>query len=71
MTLPSGLALELTAWGTAKANQAEAAAMRKELPPWVPEGTPGHFLKHADEQTVVAVAALDAAICSGQLDLAE
>ena len=70
MTSPDALALDLTAWGTARATSAEAAAMRKALPAWVPEGTPGHFLKHADEQTVVAVAALDDAICRGRLELA-
>jgi hypothetical protein len=54
--------LSLAGWGTARADLASIAAMRKSLPSWVPAGTPGHFLKHADEQTVLAVAAVDQAI---------
>ena len=69
MNSTGALELELTAWGTAQASLDEAARMRKELPPWAPEGTPGHFLKHADEQTVVAVAAVDCAIRRGDLHL--
>lgn len=56
--------LSLSGWGTARADLATIAALRKSLPAWAPEGTPGHFLKHADEQTVLAVSALDQAICS-------
>jgi hypothetical protein len=35
--------------------------MRKRLPDWAPADTSGHFLKYADEQSVVAVAAVDQA----------
>jgi hypothetical protein len=56
--------LLLAGWGTARADLASIAAMRKSIPPWAPEGTAGHFLKHADEQTVLAVAAVDQAIRS-------
>jgi len=42
--------------------------MRKKLPAWAPADTPGHFLKYSDEQTVLAVAAVDQAISSGELD---
>jgi hypothetical protein len=56
--------LSLSGWGTARADLASIPAMRKSLPSWAPEGTPGHFLKHADEQTVLAVAAVDQAIRS-------
>jgi hypothetical protein len=52
----------LLAFGTARADAASINALRKSLPPWAPSDTPGHFLKHADEQTVVAIAALDEAI---------
>ena len=52
----------LIGWGTARADLAAIAAMRKTLPAWAPKDTPGHFLKHADEQTVLAVAAVDQAI---------
>jgi hypothetical protein len=54
--------LHLAGWGTAEADLASLPPLRKALPAWAPEGTPGHFLKHADEQTVVAVAALDRAV---------
>lgn len=61
----------LTGWGSAKADLASVAGMRKSLPAWAPKDTPGHFLKHADEQTVLAVAAIDQAIRSSALDPAE
>jgi len=57
-------ALALRGFGTARADLAAIAAMRKSLPAWAPQDTPGHFLKHADEQTVLAVAAIDQAIQS-------
>ena len=63
------LALGLSAWGTARADLAEAAALRKQLPSWAPEDARGHFLKHADEQTIVAVAAVDRAIRGASLDM--
>src|SRR6187399_2186108 len=53
------LSASLLGWGTARADLAAIAAMRKKLPTWAPPDTPGHFLKYADEQTVLAVAALD------------
>jgi hypothetical protein len=63
--------LSLTGWGTAQADLPSIAGMRKSLPDWAPKGTPGHFLKHADEQTVLAVAAVDQAIRSSAMDPAE
>src|SRR4051812_34230702 len=57
-------ALALRGFGTARADLPAIAALRKSLPAWAPSDTPGHFLKHADEQTVLAVAALDQAIQS-------
>lgn len=63
------LSASLLGWGTAKADLAAIAGMRKKLPAWAPPDTPGHFLKHADEQTVLAVAALDQAISSASLDV--
>ena len=62
MTNSGEVCLHLSGLGTARADLPSIAALRKSLPAWVPKDTPGHFLKHADEQTVVAVAALDAAI---------
>jgi hypothetical protein len=64
MTNSGEMCLQLSGWGTARADLKTIAALRKSLPAWAPQGTPGHFLKHADEQTVLAVAALDHAIQS-------
>jgi hypothetical protein len=58
----------LLGWGTARADLATIAGMRKKLPVWAPADTPGHFLKYSDEQTVLAVAAVDQAISSAELD---
>ena len=71
MTEISVPSLRLGAWGTARADLAQVAVMRKTPPRWAPEGTPGHFLKHADEQTVVAVAAVDQAIQAHGLQVSE
>src|SRR5262245_47301830 len=62
MTNSGEMCLHLSGWGTARAELNAIAALRKSLPAWAPQSTPGHFLKHADEQTVLAVAALDHAI---------
>jgi len=59
--------LWLRGFGTARADLAAIAAMRKSLPAWAPPDMPGHFLKHADEQTVLATAAVDQAICTSAL----
>jgi hypothetical protein len=64
MTKSDEPCLNLSSWGTARADLAAIAGMRKTLPTWAPKDTPGHFLKHADEQTVLAVSALDQAISS-------
>jgi len=58
----------LLGWGTARADLAAIAGMRKKLPSWSPPDTPGHFLKYSDEQGVLAVAAVDQAIQSAGLD---
>jgi hypothetical protein len=57
-----GVSLNLCAFGTASADLAAITTMRKRLPEWAPSETPAHFLKHADEQTIVAVAAVDDAM---------
>jgi hypothetical protein len=59
---PQEVRWSLGGFGTAQADRAAIAAMRKSLPHWAPPDTPGHFLKHADEQLVLAVAAVDQAI---------
>jgi hypothetical protein len=56
------LTVGLLAWGTAQADLPAIAALRKNLPAWASPNTAGHFLKHADEQTVVAVQAVDRAM---------
>jgi len=64
-------ALEICALGTARADLQQIAALRKSLPTWAPQDTPGHFLKYADEQTVVAVAAVDQAIQADRASLGD
>ena len=59
---------DLIGWGTARADLSTIAGMRKKLPAWAPADTPGHFLKYSDEQTVLAVAAVDQAISSAGID---
>lgn len=66
--LHSDLTASLLGWGTARADFAAIAGMRKKLPAWAPADTPGHFLKYSDEQTVLAVAAVDQAISSAGID---
>jgi hypothetical protein len=68
MTALKDLTLPVSGWGTARANLASIAAQRKQLPPWAPADTPGHFLKYADEHTIVAIAAVDRAIRHHELD---
>jgi hypothetical protein len=65
----TSLTASLLGWGTSRADLATIAGLRKKLPAWAPPDTPGHFLKHADEQTVLAVAAIDQAISSSNLDV--
>lgn len=59
---PQSQELPLLGWGTARGDRPSIDALRKNLPEWAPAGTAGHFLKYADEQTVMAVAAVDQAI---------
>jgi hypothetical protein len=69
MTCSFSFSASIESWGSARVPLAAIAPLRKKLPAWVPEGTAGHFLKYADEQTVVAVAAVDRAIQTHQIDL--
>lgn len=64
-------ALEICAHAAARADLEQIAALRKTRPDWAPADTPGHFLKYADEQTVVAVAAVDRAIQSHRQQIGE
>lgn len=56
------LAVNIAGWGYAQLRGAEFAALRRSLPAWAVAGTPLHFFKHADEQTMLAVHAVDKAI---------
>jgi hypothetical protein len=71
MTRPFSFSAAIEAWGAARVPLAGIAPLRKKLPAWVPENTAGHFLKYADEQTVAAVAAVDRAIQTHQIDLTQ
>src|SRR5207248_10133193 len=71
MTNSGEACLYLSGLGAARGDLPTIAALRKSLPAWAPKDTPGHFLKHADEQTVLAVAALDEAIRSSRCDVSD
>ena len=51
--------LGIQGWGHARCSAAEIAALRKSIPRWAAADTPGHFFKYSDEQTILAVQALD------------
>ncbi|WP_254511146.1 beta-ketoacyl synthase N-terminal-like domain-containing protein [Anatilimnocola floriformis] len=57
-----GSAIQVMGWGYARMQLAEFAGLRRSLPAWAVEGTPGHFFKHADEQSMLAAQAVDDAI---------
>jgi hypothetical protein len=69
MHRPHSFTAAIASWGTARLTLGDFAPLRKRLPSWVPEGTAGHFLKYADEQTVAAVVAVDRAVEAERLDL--
>ena len=56
------LEMAIAGWGYSRLRPAEIAPLRRHLPRWAVEGTSGHFFKYADEQTILAVQALDHAI---------
>ncbi|WP_425618974.1 hypothetical protein NA78x_002699 [Anatilimnocola sp. NA78] len=51
--------VHLGGWGYARFSLAEITGLRRKIPAWAVTGTPGHFFKYADEQTILAVQALD------------
>jgi hypothetical protein len=69
MSASRSFSASIRAWGAVRLALPAIAPLRKKLPAWVPQGTAGHFLKYADEQTVAAVAAVDGAIQSHSIDL--
>ncbi|HZN34963.1 MAG TPA: hypothetical protein VFB80_14135 [Pirellulaceae bacterium] len=70
-TTCAALSFGLSSWGVAQAEYSAIGPLRKQLPDWSAAGTAGHFLKHADEQTVMAVQAVDRAIREQHLDVRE
>jgi hypothetical protein len=69
MTRSFSFSAAIESWGSACIPLAAIAPLRKKLPAWVPDSVAGHFLKYTDEQTVAAVAAVDRAIQTHQIDL--
>ncbi|MDX1946623.1 MAG: beta-ketoacyl synthase N-terminal-like domain-containing protein [Pirellulaceae bacterium] len=58
----------IVASATASASLAAIGPMRKQPPRFAGVDLPGHFLKHADEQTVIALEALRRAVEQAGLD---
>lgn len=54
--------LRISEWGYARIPLAELAPLRRRIPTWAPADTPNHFFKYADEQTVLAVQAIDSLV---------
>src|SRR5688572_16563736 len=46
-------------WGYARLASDEIAGYRRLLPAWASANVANHFLKHSDDQTVLAVRAVD------------
>ncbi len=56
------LALGVAGWGYARLTFEEVQGLRKTMPSWTVPNAPHHFFKYSDEQTILAVQALDNAI---------
>jgi len=69
----SGRTLELAiqGWGHARCSSAEIAGLRKTIPRWAAADTQAHFFKYSDEQTILAVRALDSLIEENGIDAKE
>lgn len=65
------LTLGVQAYGTFGLSLADIQPLRKQIPAWAPPDTPGHFFKYSDEQTIVAVQALDRLITDEAIDVSE
>lgn len=68
--LPSG-ELGIDGWGYVRSSIDEIAPYRKSLPAWASEEAGPTFLKYADDQTVMAVRAIDSAFAAGFVTLEE
>lgn len=56
-------------WGIAQLAMKDIAPLRKSIPAWAPPDTPNHFFKYSDEQTILAVRAVENAIERHALDV--
>lgn len=54
--------VRISEWGYARIPLAELAPLRRRIPTWAPADTPNHFFKYSDEQTVLAVQAIDSLV---------
>lgn len=63
------LEIGIQGWGHARCSATEIAALRKSIPRWAAADTPGHFFKYSDEQTIMAVRALDSTIEQNGIDV--
>lgn len=61
----------ILAWGWAQRSAEGLGELRRTLPSWSPPDTPHHFFKYADEQTLLAVHAVDDALRRSDLDPVE
>jgi len=57
------------AFSTLRLSIDEVQGLRKSIPTWAAADTPGHFFKYSDEQTIVAVQAVDRLIAEEAVDL--
>ncbi|MFN0016994.1 MAG: hypothetical protein ACKVP0_01975 [Pirellulaceae bacterium] len=74
MSLPASrpdLELAIQGWGHARCSAAEIAGLRKTIPRWAAADTQAHFFKYSDEQTILAVRALDSLIEGNGIDIKE
>lgn len=63
--------LDVFGWGSAQVPSERIVELRRSMPDWAPSDTPNHFFRYADEQTILAVLAVDDAIRNCGLDPVE
>jgi hypothetical protein len=65
------LEIGIDAWGYERLALGEINGLRKTIPAWAPEGTPHHFFKYSDEQTILAARAVESAVARHGLNVAQ
>ncbi|MCE9529287.1 MAG: hypothetical protein K8R36_24835 [Planctomycetales bacterium] len=65
------LEMGIQGFGHARCSAAEIAGLRKTIPRWGATDTQAHFFKYSDEQTILAVRALDSLIEGHGIDVQE